>query len=83
MTAERALLARLEAGCAAPVGTLASVENGMLTLRVAVASPDGSEVMRRTESAREPSVEAARALGQRVAEDLLAHGADRLARLSL
>ena len=83
VTAERSVLARLEAGCAAPVGTFARFVDGDLELDVVVANPDGSEVMRRTESAREPSVEAARALGQRVAEELLAHGADRLARLSL
>ncbi|MEX5267131.1 hydroxymethylbilane synthase [Kocuria sp. CPCC 204721] len=83
VTAERSVLARLEAGCAAPVGTFARLVDGDLELDVVVANPDGSEVMRRTESAREPSVEAARALGQRVADDLLAHGADRLARLSL
>ncbi|KHE73563.1 Porphobilinogen deaminase [Kocuria marina] len=83
VTAERSVLARLEAGCAAPVGTFARLVDGDLELDVVVANPDGSDVMRRTESAREPSVEAARALGQRVADDLLAHGADRLARLSL
>lgn len=83
VTAERSVLARLEAGCAAPVGTFARLVDGDLELDVVVANPDGSEVMRRTESAPEPSVEAARALGQRVADDLLAHGADRLARLSL
>lgn len=83
VTAERSVLARLEAGCAAPVGTFARLVDGDLELDVVVANPDGSDVMRRTESAREPSVEDARALGQRVADDLLAHGADRLARLSL
>ena len=82
VTAERALLARLEAGCAAPVGTLASVENGMLTLRVAVASPDGSEVMRRTEASHELSTAAARELGRRVGDGLLADGAARLAGLA-
>ena len=82
VTAERALLARLEAGCAAPVGTLATVENGMLTLRVAVASPDGAEVMRRTEASHELSTAAARELGRRVGDGLLADGAARLAGLA-
>lgn len=82
VTAERALLARLEAGCAAPVGTLATVGNGMLTLRVAVASPDGTEVMRRTEASHELSTAAARELGRRVGDGLLADGAARLAGLA-
>ena len=83
VTAERAVLAQLEAGCAAPVGTFARLEDGVLTLDVVVANPDGSEVMRRRERLPEPTVPGAEALGRRVADDLLAHGADRLARLTL
>ncbi|WP_260853576.1 hydroxymethylbilane synthase [Kocuria palustris] len=82
VTAERALLGRLEAGCAAPVGTLATVQDGMLTLRVAVAAPDGSEVMHRTEAAQDLSAGAARELGRRVGDGLLADGAARLAGLA-
>lgn len=82
VTAERALLARLEAGCAAPVGTLATVEDGLLVLRVAVASPDGRKVMRRTEASDELSSEAARELGRRVGDGLLADGAAALAGLA-
>ena len=55
----------------------------VLELDVVVANPDGSEVMRRSESVPAPSVEEAEAFGRRVADDLLAQGADRLARLSL
>lgn len=82
VTAERSLLARLEAGCAAPVGTLATVEDGLLVLRVAVAAPDGSELMRRTEASDELSAEAARELGRRVGDGLLADGAAELAGLA-
>ena len=64
------------------MGTLATVENGMLTLRVAVASPDGAEVMRRTEASHELSTAAARELGRRVGDGLLADGAARLAGLA-
>jgi hydroxymethylbilane synthase len=50
--AERALLARLEAGCAAPVGALADVAEGddgwELSLRAVVAAPDGSDSIRRS-----------------------------------
>ena len=83
VTAERAVLAQLEAGCAAPVGTFARVAGDVLELDVVVANPDGSEVMRRSESVPAPSVEEAEAFGRRVADDLLSQGADRLARLSL
>ena len=83
VTAERAVLARLEAGCAAPVGTYARVVGGDLHLDVVVANPDGTEVMRRSEATDELSVDAAAAQGVRIADELLAAGADRLARLTL
>lgn len=83
VTAERAVLARLEAGCAAPVGTYARMVGGDLHLDVVVANPDGTEAMRRSEATDELSVDAATALGVRLADELLAAGADRLARLTL
>lgn len=78
--AERGLLARLEAGCTAPVGALAEVvesEDGLeLSLRAFVGSPDGSDGLRRslTGSWTEP-----RDLGHRLAELLLEDGAAGLA----
>jgi hydroxymethylbilane synthase len=49
VTAERALLARLEAGCAAPVGALAAVRDGdRLVLEAAVGAVDGSIMLRRS-----------------------------------
>ncbi|HEY5033365.1 MAG TPA: hydroxymethylbilane synthase [Actinomycetes bacterium] len=42
VTAERALLARTEAGCSAPVGALAEVEAAQIHLRGVVGSTDGS-----------------------------------------
>ncbi|MFD6090737.1 hydroxymethylbilane synthase [Oerskovia sp. NPDC060338] len=48
--AERALLARLEAGCAAPVGAHAVVEDDQLRLSAVVARLDGGQVL--THSAR-------------------------------
>lgn len=87
--AERAVLARLEAGCAAPVGAHATVHGSVLRLRAVVAAVDGSEQMSRTgETPLSPDVapeildDAARALGRSVAEHLLADGAERLAPLS-
>ncbi len=40
-TAERGVLARLEAGCSAPIAAHASVEGGMLTLTAVVFAADG------------------------------------------
>jgi hydroxymethylbilane synthase len=94
--AERSVLARLEAGCAAPVGAYATVRPGdangvgpVLHLRSVVAAVDGSEQMSRAgETPLSPDVApealdaAARTLGVAVAENLLADGAERLAPLS-
>ena len=55
VVAERALLARLEAGCAAPVGALADVALGddgdELLLRAVIVSVDGAVSIRRSASA--------------------------------
>lgn len=84
VVAERALLARLEAGCAAPLGALAQVnpvpdgipgESGLLSLQAVVADVEGSVVLRRASGA---PVERAEALGHRLADELLADGAGRL-----
>src|SRR5204862_10846 len=42
VTAERALLARLEAGCAAPVGALGVLDGDQLELRSVVVRADGA-----------------------------------------
>jgi hydroxymethylbilane synthase len=87
--AERSVLARLEAGCAAPVGAHATVSGSVLRLRSVVAAVDGSEQMSRAgetplsqDVAPEALDAAARTLGAAVAENLLADGAERLAPLS-
>jgi hydroxymethylbilane synthase len=58
--AERALLARLEAGCAAPVGALAEVVEGEdgpeLSLRAVVSSIDGLITIRRSATLRMPGL---------------------------
>ena len=55
VTAERALLRRLEAGCAAPIGAVARVVDGeagapRIEMTAMVAAVDGSRVLRRTSS---------------------------------
>lgn len=81
VTAERALLRRLEAGCAAPIGAYAQVKDGQLELSVAVANPAGTQVMRHTVATGTLSPETSYELGVRAAEELLARGAAELAGL--
>jgi len=75
-SAERALLARLEAGCTAPVGALADVAVGddgdEIYLRAVVASTDGSNAIRLSATGPFGDPEG---LGRRLAEDLLEAGA--------
>lgn len=75
--AERAVLARLEAGCAAPVGAYAQVVNGRLELAALVVATDGAARLVDHDAAPLGEAEA-EALGARVAERLLAAGAGRL-----
>jgi hydroxymethylbilane synthase len=72
VTAERALMDTLGGGCSVPLGALARVERGTLSLTGVVAVPDGSRLVR--ESAAGP-VEDPQALGRAVAEALFAAGA--------
>jgi hydroxymethylbilane synthase len=87
VTAERALLARLEAGCAAPIGAHGRLDGDVLLLDVVVVRVDGSQMLRRSLSADLPSddvaarLAAAERLGTRAAEELLAGGAADLAEL--
>jgi porphobilinogen deaminase len=83
VSAERALLAALEAGCSAPIGALAVVAEGEpgsgsgpeVFLRANVTATDGSAAVRL--SATGPATEA-EAVGRRLAADLLADGAAQM-----
>lgn len=76
VTAERSLLATLEAGCSSPVGALAEVASGdegdELWLRAVVGDPSGTATIRL--SATGSPAEAA-AVGERLAAEMLAEGA--------
>jgi hydroxymethylbilane synthase len=78
VTAERALLAALEAGCSAPVGALAEIAEGddegapEIYLRGVVVSVDGSTSVRLSTTG---SLGDAEVIGRRLAADLLAEGA--------
>lgn len=83
--AERALLAKLEAGCAAPVGATAHVFEGRIELRASVYRLDGKEQLDAALTTElhglTPAEQSAVALGQAVALDLLDQGAAELADL--
>jgi hydroxymethylbilane synthase len=80
VTAERSLLAALEAGCSAPVGALADlVDDGQVTelrLRGVVGTTDGTTLVQMSTTGPVPaSDEQARALGRDLAAAMLAKGA--------
>ena len=75
VTAERAFLAGLGGGCAAPVAAYARRDGPALVLRGLVASPDGKRVLRFTRSG---APDAAAAIGAAMAEEALAAGAASL-----
>jgi hydroxymethylbilane synthase len=80
VTAERALLAALEAGCSAPVGALADlVADGQvseLRLRGVVGTTDGTSLVQMSITGSTPaSREDAAALGRELAAEMLAKGA--------
>ena len=79
VTAERALLRRIEGGCQVPLGALASLSGNRLTLRASVCALDGSVFVDCDERTHldgtRSQLAAAAALGVQVAEKLLARGA--------
>lgn len=82
VTAERALLARLEAGCSAPIGALATLAGDVLRLEAVVCRPDGTRLLRNSLETNSPDMAGAAGLGARLAEDLLAQGAGELTPLA-
>lgn len=82
VTAERALLHRLEGGCQVPLGTMSWLERAAggretLTLEGIVASLEGDRVVRGKESG---APEDAERIGTNLAERLLSAGADEILR---
>ncbi|MEO7017138.1 MAG: hydroxymethylbilane synthase [Leifsonia sp.] len=85
--AEREVLAGLEAGCAAPIGATALVDDGLLFLTATVYRPDGSAQLTASHAATPDSMSrhdletAARDVGRRAVDELLAAGAAEFAPL--
>jgi hydroxymethylbilane synthase len=86
-SAERAVLSRLEAGCAAPIGAHAIITPKGVSLSAAVYAPDGSGTLRLNRQADFPTsavheiIGTAEFVGSALADDLLAQGAATLAPL--
>ena len=86
VTAERAILERLGAGCAAPVGALGTLDGLTLRLQGVVVSLDGTRRLVRAGDvalSQSDRLVAARQLGISVAEALLADGAADVAPLGV
>jgi hydroxymethylbilane synthase len=80
--AERAVLAGLEAGCAAPVGVTAEIEDGLLFVSGRVYSLDGEEQLTASHALYpEDSKDPAGELAGRIVDELLDAGAADLAPL--
>ena len=79
VSAERAVLAALEAGCSAPVGAMAEIAEGddgeELWLRAVALSGDGRVAVRRSASG---SPQDAEKVGRSLAEEMLDDGASAL-----
>ncbi|MGI9205904.1 MAG: hydroxymethylbilane synthase [Woeseiaceae bacterium] len=74
-TAERAVSATLDANCQSPVASYATISGDNMTVAALVASPDGRTIIRR--QVEGPATDA-KALGVRVANELLDAGAGKL-----
>jgi hydroxymethylbilane synthase len=79
VTAERSLLAALEAGCSAPVGALAEVALGEggeeIWMRAVAAAVDGTQIVKMSMTG---AVDDPARLGEALAQDMLADGASAL-----
>jgi hydroxymethylbilane synthase len=73
--AERAMNARLSGGCQVPIAGYAEIIDGQIFMRGLVGNPDGS-VIYRSEYRGDPAQ--AEFIGKKIAEDLLAQGADKV-----
>lgn len=73
--AERAFLKGLGGGCLVPIAAHARIESDVLTLAGLVASTDGQEIVRGELAGRKEDAET---IGQALADELIAQGADRI-----
>lgn len=75
LLAERGLNNRLEGGCQVPIASYSELEGDQIYLRGLVGSVDGSTILRSEARGAQTDAEA---IGIKVAEELLAQGADKI-----
>ena len=72
-TCERAVLNKLGGGCQVPIGAFAEVTGKEVRVTAIVAQPDGSTILRETQTGTDPI-----ALGEKVGDTLLKRGAHKI-----
>lgn len=77
LTAERAMNAKLEGGCQAPIAGFAETSKGKLRMRGMVAATDSQEMVFSNLVSDQLSLSSAEQLGNDVAQELLDQGADQ------
>jgi len=75
VTAERAMNTRLNGGCQVPIAGFAEIRGDRLFMRGLVGNPDGSVIYR---AEADSALDQAEQLGRKLADDLLAQGADKI-----
>ena len=78
IAAERAVMHTLHGGCRLPLGAYARFENGSLVLEACVFSEDGEQAIQARGVAPCTKLDEAWQLGCRVANEMLANGADKV-----
>lgn len=73
--AERAMNARLSGGCQVPIAGFAEIKADGLLVQGLVGSPDGTILYR---AEKQGALDQAKEIGQAIADDLLAQGADKI-----
>ncbi|MCP4680633.1 MAG: hydroxymethylbilane synthase [Deltaproteobacteria bacterium] len=76
--AERALLRTLEGGCQVPLGALATLKDGKITLEASIIAPDGSL---RVDGNIEAAPADAERAGRELAEQLISRGGDKIIKM--
>ena len=75
VSAERALVGKLDGGCQVPIGAYAKIEDNLITLKGLVASLDG-KIIHKSENVG--PIEDAINIGQDLGEELLKMGANEI-----
>ncbi len=68
---ERDFIAKIQAGCSAPVAINATIDNGTVSLRGMVGFPDGTNIMKKTLTA---PIESSKDLGVQLAQQMIDEG---------